>query len=166
MVEYTHAQDDFAVFTPVVGVSDPIALLNNERGWVYRDDLGYARDARGEVIYSPWNSFYIRTWSPLGAVPYLGNAKPIMAFSAQYDTRVSSSQTIRLIRALETSFGPTAPVYMIEHENVGPVLLGAPARADPVRRLPFGHLVRLLGAHALGHVGGRADRDEHPLPVR
>lgn len=119
MTAYSHLQPYFAVYTPVVGVSDPEALLRQERGWVYWDDMGFQRDLSGEIIYD-FNSFVrLFSWSPLKMVPFLSNAKPIMAFSAQYDSRVSSSQTIRYIQALHTRFGPTSPVYIIEHENVG-----------------------------------------------
>jgi hypothetical protein len=103
----------------VVGVTEPFSLLTRERGWVYYDDLGYRRAPDGNIIDSPESQNLVHAWSPLESLPRLHQAKPIMAFSAQFDTRVSSSQTIRFINAIEDRFGAGAPVYMIEHENVG-----------------------------------------------
>jgi prolyl oligopeptidase PreP (S9A serine peptidase family) len=120
MSEYVHFQDDFSVFTPVVGVSDPVALLEQEVGWVYGDDLGYPRDLRGHIL-SPWRSSdeMLRSYSPMHGVASLRQPRPILAFSAQHDTRVTSWQTGRFIHALAQRFGADAPAYLIEHENVG-----------------------------------------------
>ncbi len=53
----------------------------------------------------------------------------------------------------------------IGDEDVGPVGLGVPGGAVPVRGLPLGDLVAALLAHPFGDVRARTDRDEHPLSV-
>jgi prolyl oligopeptidase len=145
MAEYVYCQDDFALFTPVVGVSDPVAMHTEEQGWVYPDDLGYPRDHRGQVIDCARCDQVLASYAPLYGVATLGAAKPIMAFSAQYDTRVTSSQTLRFIEALHARFGEAAPVYVIEHENVG-----HNGRAEVVDEAVF--VARELGITALSPI--------------
>ncbi len=70
--------------------------------------------------------------------------------------------------AVAQAGGEAAPIAAagIENENVGAAILIAPARAEPMRRLPTTKLVRTFPRHALCDVRGRADRDEHALAVR
>ena len=121
MGAYVHFPDEFKVFTPVVSVSSVPAQLEKERGWVYFDDMGFRRDDRGFVIHDKKHYAALEAWSPLENVGKLTPArtKPMMAFAAQYDARVSSQHTGRFVKAVQGLAGTTAPVYLLEHENVG-----------------------------------------------
>ena len=119
LTEYTHFQDDFSIFTPVVSVSDPIAFLFAEQGWWAIDDFHFKRDQAGQIIYDQKRIAEIDSWSPLRAVEKLATLKPLMAFSEQYDTRAGAQQTTRFVRAVQNKFGKHSPVYMIELANGG-----------------------------------------------
>ncbi len=118
MACYVYLQDDFDVFTPVASVSDPEAALA-ENGWWAYDDHGFRRNRRGQIFDEAGARRKMATWNPLRGVPKLKSAKPILAFSGEYDIRVLPDQTTRFHEALTKRFGPEAPVYMIETEKIG-----------------------------------------------
>lgn len=120
MAQYAHFQDDFEVYTPTVSVSDPTSfLLGGELGWWAADDFGLKRDAKGHVIWDRKAIQAIDSWNPMKGIERVNRAKPMMAFSGEFDTRVDPDQTVRYVQALQAKLGPGAPVYMIEHEKIG-----------------------------------------------
>jgi prolyl oligopeptidase len=118
MACYAYLQNEFAVYTPVVSVSDPEAFLD-EVGWWAIDDFGFRRDKRGALVDEPRARKAIASWNPLRGTGTLTAAKPLLAFSGEFDLRVHPDQTTRFVRALRDRFGAAAPVYLIETEKIG-----------------------------------------------
>lgn len=119
MAEYVHHPEDFAIFTPTVGMGDPLAFLTQSSGWWAWDDLGWKRDTTGRIVQDHASLATLLSWSPLRHVNKVTTGKPLMAFSCEFDTRVEPDQTSRFVKALHDQVGADQPIYLIEHEKVG-----------------------------------------------
>ncbi len=119
---YVHHQNEFSLISSIVPVTDWGKHFDGS-GWWMADDFNLSRNAEGKATYQAFEELKRRNegWNPirhLGKIKNKSSLIPMIMFSGQFDTNTTPHQTFNFVESVR-NHDPNAPLYMLQHPNVG-----------------------------------------------
>lgn len=125
-----HYSADFDIFVPTVPVADLGYYMTDYHGSIGWDDIGFDRDADGQIVDTPEVRRKVLEFSPAHNIRKMTSLGAVISFTADQDERVGPHQTYLMTSILQKRF-PQSAVYMFEAKG------GHNARAEAVDEATF-----------------------------